>query len=218
MVFFLGTLKKGYGMRRIVIILALLAATASALDLGASLFVRGAFPLGDTYSFEGVWEEEVTPGVQFGFGFMLNLYLAGGLAVGPYVSATLFTDEILLDDPYSDYDITYTYDWAEYLFGLGARYDFVDSGSYRPWLRIAGGYLLLDLAVTEEGAGTTNSSGGNYGLEAGLGLDLYMSDYFSMGLSCEFRLNGVGVDSEGDGVLADTAMSLGAGVNLGFLF
>ncbi|MCK4594346.1 autotransporter domain-containing protein [bacterium] len=209
-------------MRRIVIILALLAVTAPALELGVTLSARGLFALSDIYSFEGVWEQSVETGVQFGFGFMLNLYLGGGFALGPYASGVFFTDEISLDDPYSDYDITYTYDWTELLFGLGARYDFITDGSYRPWLRIAGGYLLLDLSVTEERAGEeaveTESSGGNYGLEAGLGLDLYMSDYFSVGLSCEFRLNGVGVGSEGDGVLADTAMALGAGVNLGFVF
>lgn len=205
-------------MRRIVVILALLAVTAPALELGVTLSARGLFSLGDTYSFEGVWEEEVETGVRYGFGFMLNLYLGGGFALGPYISGLFFTDEIALDDPYSDYDITYDYEWDEFLFGLGVRYDFITDGSYRPWLRIAGGYLLLDLSVTEQGNGTTSSPGGNYGLEAGLGLDLYMSDYFSVGLSCEFRLNGIGVDSEGDGVLADTAIALGAGVNLGFLF
>ncbi len=209
-------------MRRIVVILALLAVTAPALELGVTLSGRGLFPLGEPYEFGGFWEQSVETGVRYGFGFMLNLYLGGGFALGPYASGTFFTDEIALDDPYPDYGIAYTYDWDEFLFGLGVRYDFVDSGSYRPWVRIAGGYVLLELSVTEkrpdEEPVETESSGGNYGLEAGLGLDLYMSDYFCVGLSCEFRLNGFGVGSEGDGVLADNAMALGVGVNLGFLF
>jgi hypothetical protein len=206
-------------MKRIVLFLILTTLAAGALELGVTLSGRGLFALSDIYSFEGVWEQSVEAGVQYGFGLMLNLHLGGGFALGPYASGAFFTDDITLDDPYSDYDIDYNYGWDVLLFGLGARYDFVTEGSYRPWVRLAGGYALLELSVTEKRTGEeaveTESSGGNYGLEAGLGLDLYMSDYFSVGVSCEFRLCGVGVDSE---VLANTASALGAGVNLGFVF
>lgn len=202
-------------MRRVVIILILTALAAEALEVGVTLSARGLFALDSPYAFGGFWDQIVDPGVQYGFGFMLDFYLGGGFVLGPCFSGTFFTDDISLDDPYSDFDHAYTYDWTELFFGLGARYDFVTRGSYRPWVRLAGGYLSTDLTVTEEGVGATDSSGGNYGFEAGLGLDLYMAEYFSVGVSCEYRLTGVGVDSE---ILADTASALGAGVNLGFLF
>ncbi|HUT97776.1 MAG TPA: hypothetical protein VM054_01715 [bacterium] len=202
-------------MKRTVVLLLLAALAAGALEVGVTLSARGLFALDSPYSFDAFWDQDIDAGVQYGFGFMLNLFLGGGFALGPCVSGTFFTDEIALDDPYSDYDTAYTYDWTELFFGLGARYDFVTRGSYRPWVRIAGGYLSTDLTVTEKGVGTTDSSGGNWGAEAGLGLDLYMADYFSVGVSCEYRLTGVGMDSE---VLADTASALGAGVNLGFVF
>jgi opacity protein-like surface antigen len=206
-------------MKRIAIIILLAALAAGALELGVTLSGRGLFALGDAYSFEGVWEQSVEAGVRYGFDLMFNLHLGGGFALGPYVSGLFFTDEITLDDPYSDYDVTYDYEWVEYLIGAGVRYDFVTEGSYRPWVRLAGGYDMVELSVIEkrpdEEPVQTESSGGNYGLEAGLGLDLYMTDYFSVGVSCEFRLNGVGMDSE---VLADNAYALGVGVNLGFVF
>ncbi|OGD78306.1 MAG: hypothetical protein A2Y64_07090 [Candidatus Coatesbacteria bacterium RBG_13_66_14] len=202
-------------MRRIAVVLLLAALAAGALEVGVTLSARGLFALEAPYSFDSFWDQAVETGVRYGFGFMLNLHLGGGFALGPCVCGTFFTDDISLDDPYSDYDHDYAYDWTEFFFGLGARYDFVTKGSYRPWVRVAGGYLSTDLTVTEKGVGTTDSSGGGWGAEAGLGLDLYMADYFSVGVSCEYRLTGVGVDSE---VLADTASALGAGVNLGFSF
>jgi len=202
-------------LKRIVIVILLAALAAGALEVGVTLSARGLFALDELYTFDDFWDQTIETGIRYGFGVMLNLHLGGGFALGPCVCGAFFTDDISLDDPYSDFDHEYAYDWTELFFGLGTRYDFVTTGSYRPWVRVAGGYLSTDLTVTEEGAATTDSSGGNWGAEAGLGLDLYMSDYFSVGVSCEYRLSGVGVDSE---ILADTAMALGAGVNLGFRF
>jgi hypothetical protein len=202
-------------LKRTVVLLLLAALAAGALEVGVTLSARGLFTVGSPYEFSAFWDQDIDAGVQYGFGFMLDLYLGGGFALGPCASGSFFTDHVALDDPYSDFDHAYTYDWTELFFGLGARYDFVTTGSYRPWVRVAGGYVSTDLTVTEKGVGQTDSSGGNYGFEAGLGLDLYMSDYFSVGVSCEYRLTGVGVDSE---VLADNASALGVGVNLGFLF
>lgn len=202
-------------MRRVAVILILTVVAAGALEIGVTLSARGLFALDSPYAFDAFWDQSVDPGVQYGFGFMLDFYLGGGFVLGPCFSGTFFTDDISLDDPDSDYDHDYTYDWTELFLGLGARYDFVAKGSYRPWVRVAGGYLSTAITVTEQGVATTDSSGGNWGAEAGLGLDLYMADYFSVGVSCEFRLTGVGVNSE---VLADTASALGAGVNLGFSF
>jgi hypothetical protein len=202
-------------VKRIVVVLLLAALAAGALEVGVTLSARGLFALGELYSFDPFWDREIDSGVRYGFGFMLDLYLGGGFVLGPCTGASFFTDDVALDDPYSDFDHDYTYDWTELFFGLGARYDFVTTGSYRPWVRVAGGYVSTGVTVTEEGAGKAYSSGGNWGAEAGLGLDLYMSDYFSVGVSCEYRLTGVGVDSE---VLADTVSALGVGVNLGFVF
>jgi len=202
-------------LKRIVVLLLLAALAAGALNVGVTLSVRGLFALDSPYAFGAFWDQDIDAGVQYGIGFSVDLHLGGGFALGPCASGSFFTDDVALDDPYSDFDHAYSYDWTEYFFGLGARYDFVTRGSYRPWVRVAGGYLSTDLTVTEVGVATTNTSGGNYGFEAGLGLDLYMTDYLSVGVSCEYRLTGVGVDSE---VLADTASALGVGVNLGFLF
>jgi hypothetical protein len=202
-------------LKRIVVVILLAALAAGALEVGVTLSARGLFALDPPYEFGSFWDQTLDAGVQYGFGFMLDLNLGGGFVLGPCASGAFFTDDVALDDPYSDFDHAYTYDWTELFFGLGARYDFVTTGSYRPWVRVAGGYLSTDLTVTEKGVGSTDSSGGNWGAEAGLGLDLYMADYFSVGVSCEYRLSGVGMDSE---VLADTASALGAGINLGFWF
>jgi len=202
-------------LKRIVVLLLLLALAAGALNVGVTLSVKGLYALDSPYAFDAFWDEEIDAGLHYGIGFTVDLHLGGGLALGPCVEGTFFTDRVSLDDPYSDYDADYTYDWTELFFGLGARYHFITGGSYRPWVRIAGGYVYTGLSAVERGVGTTDSSGGNYGFEAGLGLDLYMTDYFSVGVSCEYRLTGVGVDSE---VLAGSTSVLGAGVNLGFLF
>jgi hypothetical protein len=201
-------------LKRAVVLLLLAALAAGALNVGVTLSVKGMYALNPPYSFDAFWDAEIDAGVHYGFGLSVDLHLGGGLALGPCVGGVFFTDRISLDDPASDYDVEYTYDWTELFFGLGARYHFVTTGSYRPWVRLAGGYVYSGVTVTERGAGTAYSSGGNWCAEAGLGLDLFMTDYFSVGVSCEYRLTGVGVDSE---VLADTGSALGAGLNLGFL-
>ncbi|MCX7022727.1 MAG: hypothetical protein NTW26_10740 [bacterium] len=168
-------------MRRVAVILILTVAAAGALDVGVTLSARGLFALDSPYEFDDFWDRSIDAGVQYGFGFMLDFCLGGGFVLGPCFSGAFFTDDIALDDPYSDFDHAYTYDWTELFLGLGARYDFVTRGNYRPWVRVAGGYLSTDLTVTEVGVATTDSSGGNWGAEAGLGLDLYMADYFCVG-------------------------------------
>jgi hypothetical protein len=184
---------------------------------GVTLNVPFLFPINGLY---GDFEEYVTKGLQFGGGLMVDIFVAPVFSFGPYFGLLTYTNEG--DDSYIYEEDTF----LEMLFGLGLKLRFMSRGTVRPWLFAGVGYALVscDFYVKDWYSGDEWSgayTGGNFGVDGGLGVDFWISNNFSVGLGGLFHYNAVEeveFDAGGSGTLNDSFYSVGGLLDIGIYF
>ncbi len=183
--------------------------------IGITLGAPFLFPINELY---GDFEEGATKGLQYGVNLMLDIFLGPFVSLGPYFGLLFYYNEV---DTWEFYEED---NFQEILLGLGFKARFVSTGTVRPWLAAYLGYALVycDFHVWDtDGDWADSFSGGGFGVDGGLGIDFWFSDYFSVGLGGLLHFIGVSeVESDFSGIvkLDNNPFSVGVVLDIGIYF